>query len=174
MLHGKAFMNFLKVLNPLVRKDIFIGDRPFLSPLIVFYLSKSINKRVKAEFNRQISIYLEGGFKKKAFREADLIVDQRFPRVKSLFRNVQEYIKKNTLISDVQMNDYSFVYLFYGFWALILLIFVLHCNIRRIRRLLRICKRYLKKLIGSIRRALHRIKIRIRIIMHDVIIHKLI
>ena len=159
MLHGKAFMNFLKIFNPFVRKDIFISDRTFLSPLIVSYLAKSIDKRAKAEFNRQAYIYLEAGFKFKSFRTVDLLIDKQFPPVKNTFHSIREYVKHYTMISDVTMNDFTFVYAFYIFWALILIIFILHCNIRRIRRLLRNCYWALNRLIGSMRLALNKIRL---------------
>ena len=125
ILHSEVFITFLKMLNPVVRKDIFIGDKPFSSPLIVFYMSKSIDKRAKAEFNRQVYIQMEGGYKLALFRTFTQVMDQKFPRVKNVFSNNVDYIKHYTMISDVTMNDFSFVYLFYTAWALILLIFAL-------------------------------------------------
>lgn len=149
MLHGEAFMNFLKLFSPIVRKDIFIGDRPFgHGIIIVFYLSKSINRRAKAEFNRQVTIYFEYGFKFQAFRTFQQLFDKKISGVRSVFRNSLEYVKFYTLISDVKLNDFTFVYIFYIIWALTLLIFALYCHTRR---LLCICNRQLYRLMGSIR-----------------------
>lgn len=156
ILHGEAFMVFLKLFNSLVRKDVFIGDKPFSSPLVVYYLSKSINKRAKAELNRQAYIYLENGYKFKAFREVDNFLNRQLPRIKSTFRNAREYVKHYTLISDVKMNDFSFVYLLYIAWSLILLIFALRSHLGL---LLRICSRHLNMLMRLTRRALKKRKI---------------
>ena len=125
ILHGEITMAFLKMLNPLVRKDIFIGDKPFLSPLIVFYMSRSIDKHAKAEFNRQVYIQMELGYKSKMFRSVDYLFYQKVPRVKNVFHNALEYIPFYSLTSDVKMNDFSFVYLYYAYLTLILLIFAL-------------------------------------------------
>lgn len=165
MLHAKTFTIFLKLFNPFVRKNIFIGDHAFWSPLIYFYLSKSIKPEAKAEFNRQVYILFERGYKLKMARELEKIADLEFPPgTKRIFRNSRDYIKYHTMISDVKLNDFSFVYLFYAFWALTLLIFTLHCNILRLRRAFRTCKRHLKMLITSMRRGYNKILIRLHMI----------
>lgn len=163
ILHGKAIMAGLKILNPFVRKDIFIGDKPFISPLFVYYLSKSINQRAKAEFNRQVYIQMENGYILKGFEDMDQVFNREFPPVGNTFHSSQEYVQYYSLISDVTMNDFTFVYLFYGFWSLMMLICVLRCNIRHLRRLFRTSKRYLHMLIGSARSNLfNKVKTRIR------------
>ena len=135
ILYGEVFMVTLKLFNPMIRKDIFIRDKPFQSPLIVFYMSRSIDKHAKAEFNRQVDIQMEGGFKIKMFKGVDQLVYQKVNRIKNTFRNSLEYTKFYTMTSDVTMNDFSFVYLLYIYQALILIIFILHCQTHRIRRL---------------------------------------
>lgn len=160
ILHGEAFMALLKVLNSFVRKDIFIGDRPFFAPIFVFYLSKSINPLAKREFNRQVYILMENGHVLKAFSEGDHMIDRESPPIKTIFRNAGEFVKFYTLISDVKMNDFTFVYLFYGFWSLTLFIFALHCNICHIRLLLRTRDKHIPANVrtGSARRILNRKK----------------
>ena len=136
--HGEAFMNFLKMFNPIFRKDIFISDQPFESPLAVHYLSKSIPRSTRAEFDRQASIYFENGFKFRAFREANKMFDQLFPRIKNknIFRNAREYVSHYTLISKVELNDFTFVFLFYIVWSLMLFVSTLHKLTKQLRRLL--------------------------------------
>ena len=142
-------MFFLRVFNPVFRKNIFIGEKPFWSPLVAHYLSKSIQKNAKREFNRQAYIYLENGYKIKAFRDADRLLDRIFPQIKHTFRNAREYIKHYTSISDVLMKDFTFVYLFYIAWSLILLVFALSRLTRRSLwlpiMLISSSKRHLKK-----------------------------
>ena len=130
IIHGVSLMSFLQMFNSIFRKDIFISNRAFLSGFVVHYLSKSINKRSKKEFNRQVLIFLENGFKFKALKEADRIFDLQFPRVGTIFRSPIEYVKYYTLVSNVEMKNFAFVYLFYISWSLIFLVFALHKIIR--------------------------------------------
>lgn len=130
ILHGQVYVGFLKMYNSIVRKDIFMSDQILSSMFVVYYLSKSINRPVRAEINRQTFIYLENGYKFKAFREVTKLFDQSFPRIKNIFRNAREYVKYYTLVSNVEMKDFIFVYLFYIVWSLILLVFVLLKHIR--------------------------------------------
>lgn len=131
IVYGENFMSFLKMFNGMARSDIFIGAKPFFTTLLVYFFSKSMNERAKAEVNRQANIYSEHGFAFKMLREYDVIIDQNFPRIKSTFRSAKEYVDRYTSISDVQMNDFTFVYLFYIVWFVTLLVFALHVLIRR-------------------------------------------
>ena len=138
MVSGENLMFILKILNSAFRKEIFIGDKPFYSPIVVHYLSWSMNGRTKAQFNRHAYTYLQGGFLIKASREASRLIDLEFPSTRSTFRNAGEYIKHYTSVSDVEMKDFTFVFLFYIAWSIILLTFSLH---RLTRALLRSCNK---------------------------------
>lgn len=119
-------LTYLKVFNRLIRKEIFVNYKPYFSSRLVHYISKSTNRRIKIEFNRQVLIYAENGHSKKAFRQFNEIIDQQFPPVKKTFRNAREYTEHYTTISNVQMSDFTFVYLFYLVWSITLFVFVLH------------------------------------------------
>ena len=125
MVSGENLMFILKILNSAFRKEIFIGDKPFYSPIVVHYLSWSMNGRTKAQFNRHAYTYLQGGFLIKASREASRLIDLEFPSTRSTFRNAGEYIKHYTSVSDVEMKDFTFVFLFYIAWSIMLLTFSL-------------------------------------------------
>ena len=154
ILYGEVFISALKMFNPMVWKDIFIGDKPFASPLIVFYMSKSIDKRAKAEFNRQVYVQIEHGYKLKISKSDDILIYQKVPRIKNVFRNSKEYTDFFTMTSDVKMNDFTFVYLFYTYQALLLLIFVLHRLIR-----LMLCNKQPDIHMNSIKSAPNRAKV---------------
>lgn len=131
IVHGKNFMAYLKMFNGIARADIFIGDKPFFTALEVYFFSKSMNERAKAEVNRQANIVTEHGFGFKLLREYDAIIDLNFPQTKSTFRNAKEYVDHYTTISDVQMDDFTFVYLFYFAWFVTLLLFALRALTKR-------------------------------------------
>lgn len=121
ILHSESSMTFLSMFNSVFKQDISIGsDRPFMSPLAVYYLSKAMNKQTRTEFNRQTHIYLQNGYKIKAFREANQMFDRHFARIKPTFRNAGEYVKHYTMITDVEIKDFRFVYPIYIVWSLVL------------------------------------------------------
>ena len=126
IIHGVPLMSFLQMFNSIFRKDIFISNRAFLSGFVVHYLSKSINKRSKKEFNRHCLNFLENGLNFRVLKEGYRMFDLYFPRVRTIFRSPAEYIKYYTLVSNVEMKNFAFVYLFYISWSLILLVFALH------------------------------------------------
>ena len=147
---------FLKMFNPVFQKNVFINDKPFSSTIVFYHLSKKMNKRTKAEFNRQVAIYLENGYKFKLVREVDQALDQHFAQVKLTFRNAGQYINHFTMISNVEMNDFTFVYLFYIVWSLFLLCLVL----QRFKRSLLCFGQTIFRLALLWRRAHHKLFIR--------------
>ncbi|KAI3477347.1 hypothetical protein L1887_60978 [Cichorium endivia] len=84
--------------------------------------------RARQEFH---GIPQDHGFGFKLLREYDAIIDLNFPQTKSTFRNAKEYVDHYTTISDVQMDDFTFVYLFYFAWFVTLLLFALRALTKR-------------------------------------------
>lgn len=122
---ARGAMHILRILNLSYRKNIFISDRSFRSELFVYYLSRSMNKRAKKQFNEEAYVTPENGWKIKVEREISLMENTNYPQVRPTFRSSQEYVKYYTLIDQLKLEDFTFVYLFYIVWSLFLLIFIL-------------------------------------------------
>lgn len=122
---ARGSMHILRALNLFYRKDIFVSERSFGSNLFVYYLSRSMNKRAKQRFNAEAYITPENGYKIKVDHEIELLEDVNYPQVKPTFYSGQQYVHYYTTLTDqMKLEDFTFVYLFYALWSLVLLAFV--------------------------------------------------
>lgn len=123
---ARGAMSILRIVNLSYRMDIFISGRSFRSELVVYYLSRGMNKHAKKQFNEDAYIILENGYRTKVGLEISLMTDVNYPRVRPTFSSSQEYVEYYTLIEQMKLEDFSFAYLFYMLWALLLLVFNLN------------------------------------------------
>ena len=76
-------------------------------------------------------IILENGFGKKGKEDGLDLSDKLVPKIK-VFYSVKEYTDTYTIFNRLEMENFTFICVFFSVWFLLLVIFIVHLTTRRV------------------------------------------
>ena len=99
--------------------DIFSNPKPLTSLNSVIYLSKRMNKQMRAEIDKWSNIYLEQGFNIKWVYDGFEVLKKTFPVKNAIYSSVDDFIKRNTVTNNLAYEKFkAFFYFYVAFIAL--------------------------------------------------------